>query len=333
MDQAIQKVLDQQKLWVEQMMKANTEFIERLALGASTTSTAKSIAPFRQFDVEKESWVSYLFQLQQHFSANAVECDKLRKSHFLSTCGSYLNEVLRKLFQEADVSNHTFKELTERLTKHFRTKLHVLASRCRFLRQKMVPGQSYANWIAELRGLATDCNFVCAKEGCGQSYADFMIRDMVVFYTPHDSVRSSATQKRNPTLEEIEELIVAYESTQLAAEIMKGSSTSAVTTSASEVHQLGASKQTSKSNINFLTRKSCPGCFVHHDRNSCKHLESVCDVCKRRGHIKTVCLSTQQRGSGSQGHTRMKGKNQGRRRYRREGRSAVGTRPQNSPTN
>lgn len=108
--QAMQAILDQQKEWMEKMIKSNTECMERILKGCSSAPT--TIPQFRPFDPEKESWDSYLFQLQQHFSANSLEDDNLRKAHFLSTCGNHLNDLLRKLFGTEDVSTHTFKVLS-----------------------------------------------------------------------------------------------------------------------------------------------------------------------------------------------------------------------------
>ncbi|XP_055909310.1 uncharacterized protein K02A2.6-like [Eupeodes corollae] len=313
----VEKLLAQQKQWMESVLQSNADRMEKIFQNSSSSmpATPNCIPQFRAFSSEKETWENYLFQLQQHFKANAVEDDNLKKANFLSTCGNYINEVLQKLFETTDVSIHTFKELTTKLTKHFQTKLHVLASRCKFLQRKMSPSQTYAEWIADLRGLARDCKFVCTKEGCGTSYADFMIRDMIVYYTPHESVHMAATQKKDPTLGEIEELVTAFESTQTAAEILKGNVV-LKTPSTIEVNQLSHKREQqypSKSNEHFFTRKSCPGCLVHHDRDQCKHMNSVCNNCNRRGHISTVCLSSKNTETGFRKKSRQRSKSRRRR--------------------
>ncbi|XP_055911915.1 uncharacterized protein K02A2.6-like [Eupeodes corollae] len=202
MEAALREILNSQKQWMEQILSNNQASLERL-MNNCPSSSKPTIPQFHAFDHEKESWESYLFQLQQHFTANSLEDDNLKKAHFLSTCGTQTNDLLRKL------------------------------------------------------------------------------------------------QKKNPSLEEIEELTTAHESTQQATNILKGSSTSNLSTTA-EVNLIKGSnnyynKSTSKSHDNnFSVRKSCPNCFAQHPRDQCKHIDSICDFCQRRGHIRSVCLSAKQ---------------------------------------
>lgn len=48
-----------------------------------------------------------------------------------------------------------------------------------------------------------------------------MIRDVMVFNTPHQPLRPAASQNKNPELSEILDLTEAYETTQKASHIMK----------------------------------------------------------------------------------------------------------------
>lgn len=87
----------------------------------------------------------------------------------------------------------------------------------------MKPGQTYAEWVAELRGIARNCLFVCQKmPGCQESYVDYEIRDMIVKHTPDDSIRTGALQKLNPTLDEVMEIAQAYECTIASKKEIKG---------------------------------------------------------------------------------------------------------------
>lgn len=136
------------------------------------------------------------------------------------------------------------------------------------------------------------------------------------FYTPHDAVRMAATQKKNPTLSEIEDLLTAYKSTQLASDILKANTTSATTSAfvTADVNQVDHRSHhvSSKSNDHFLKRKSCPGYAVHHERSQCRHIDSVCNNWKRRGHISSVCLSAQKSDASSRAMSRHRSRNRGR---------------------
>ncbi|KAI8117091.1 hypothetical protein CVS40_10941 [Lucilia cuprina] len=52
-----------------------------------------------------------------------------------------------------------------------------------------------------------------------------MIRDTIISYTPHETVRTAALQKQNPTLGEVVSLAETYESAQKSLSTLKGNST------------------------------------------------------------------------------------------------------------
>ncbi|KNC22183.1 hypothetical protein FF38_01857 [Lucilia cuprina] len=114
----------------------------------------------------------------------------------------------------------------------------------------MKPNQTYADWIADLRGASKECQFYCENEGCPHSYVDNEIRDMLVIHTPHDKARSAVLQKTNPTLEEVSFKRLNDNSFKSCP-------------------ACGTSHQ----------RKYC-----FHYKN-----KTVCNICSKQGHISSVC--------------------------------------------
>ena len=54
----------------------------------------------------------------------------------------------------------------------------------------MEANQSYAEWVATLRGIEKNCEFGCKSEACNhKSYTDEEIRDVLIQNTPHAEVR------------------------------------------------------------------------------------------------------------------------------------------------
>ncbi|XP_055910825.1 uncharacterized protein K02A2.6-like [Eupeodes corollae] len=258
------------------------------------------ISSFKSFDKSKETWATYLLQLEQHFIANNVIEDDTKRACLLSWIGGNSLDLLQKFYGEK-VAQVSFGQLIEKLTNHFEKKPHMLASRFKFYRTFMQPNQTYSDWVAELRGTAKECMFVCEKAGCGESYVDSKIRDMIILYTPHDKVRSTALQKENPTLEEVIQIAQLYEETMKTCSELKGEQKSEAEVNAvhRSTHQRSRGKRvgnycTGSKNVVRQSNKSCPGCDISHQRSECFHYKknSICKKCKRVGHIAAVCMSS-----------------------------------------
>lgn len=300
---------------LDRFTKSNQEFMNKIAQDQKTfmetalkgsvpqTNQVAAIPTFREFDRARDNWPTYLLQLEQHFEANGVALDTTKRACLLSWIGSFTLELLQKLFGDEKLNEKTFKELSTKLGEHYISKQHVLAARCKFYKTMMKEGQTYAEWVADLRGAARECSFACQKTGCNEKYTDFQIRDMLVIHTPHDAVRSNALQKTNPTLEEVLEIARLFETTARSTKEIKGESPVLV----HQIQNRGQHSQRSskrrgrhirsrhKPVSNKRKAKSCPGCGQSHERSDCFHYrnKTTCNSCGIQGHISTVCMSAQ----------------------------------------
>lgn len=281
---------------LSQLQQSNQEFIRSMLEQKSIKQTF--ISSFKYFDKSKETWATYLLQLEQHFIANNVIEDDTKRACLLSWIGGESLDLLKKFYGDK-VAQEQFNNLIKKLTEHFEKKPHMLASRFKFYRTFMQPNQTYSEWIAELRGRAKECNFICERNDCGESYEDSKIRDMLILYTPHDRVRSTALQKENPTLDEVLQIAQLYEETTKTCIELKGENQKNVEEVNATYRQTRRAGAISKSRGGSTTGgresiKSCPGCGVNHQRSQCFHYKnkSLCRKCKKTGHISAVCLSS-----------------------------------------
>ena len=54
----------------------------------------------------------------------------------------------------------------------------------------MAPLQTYAKWVAALRGIAKDCQLNCDSDACHhRSFVDEQIKDVIIQSTFHAEVR------------------------------------------------------------------------------------------------------------------------------------------------
>uniref|UniRef100_A0A5S6QK83 RNA-directed DNA polymerase n=1 Tax=Trichuris muris TaxID=70415 RepID=A0A5S6QK83_TRIMR len=249
------------------------------------SSTKTSVPSFPAFDGSKEKWDVYVARLGQHFEAHRVLSDNRKRAYFLSWVGSDTFELLQKLFAGDDVTNVPYDSLVSKLSDYWKKSVHVMASRCLFYRQCLQPGQSYAEWIANLRGIGKDCQFLCPDEKCGKPYLDSLIRDVIVTNTPDEQVRVAALQQSNPSLAQVIQIAEAHEVTRKALTTMKQHPAEVI----ADVQQVGASVRPTKDGGKGLSLPSCSQCFRQHDRKVRRFRLAVCHRCKRKGHIAEVC--------------------------------------------
>ena len=115
-----------------------------------------------EFQLENESISGYLERIELYFSANAVEEGK-QVAVFLSVIGTKTYTLLRNLLAPTKPKEVSLASLTGALKNHFEPKRVVIAERFHFYRRNQEPGESIADYVAELRRLSTHCNFEAAQ--------------------------------------------------------------------------------------------------------------------------------------------------------------------------
>ena len=134
-------------------------------------------------------------RLNQHMIAHAVGDQHKKKAYFLSWVGANTYELINKLFSASELDAASFDDVTGKLDEHFKQSVPELAASYTFYQCKMKPGQTYGDWVADLRCIGRDCNY-----GASQ-VLDRLIRDMIVLNTPHNEVRRACLRESSPTLE------------------------------------------------------------------------------------------------------------------------------------
>jgi len=278
---------------LEKQQKFFKEIIDKQTNTSQQTSGQSAGVPiFHAFNKQLERWESYIEQLKQHLAAYSVTADK-HKAFFLTWIGTDTYDILRSNFGAEEIEKKTFAELTEWLTEFFLTKMHVVAARHEFHKATMSTGQTYKEWIAELKRIARDCRFVCGETKCSHDYTQEMIRDKIIVHTPHDAVRAAALQKTNPSLAEVLQIAEAFEATEKTISKLKD-------VEKDKQVSVNAVKAKSKNKNKFAAKgkareksllKSCAGCGSAHSRQQCKFRRATCNVCGKVGHISSVCMS------------------------------------------
>ncbi len=117
-----------------------------------------SYGRINEFQPENESVVAYLERIELYFQANDIAAAK-QVPVFLSVIGASTYSLLRNLLAPAKLSEVPLDSLKAALKSHYEPKKVVVAERFHFHRRSQAPGESIADYVAELRRLTTHCAF------------------------------------------------------------------------------------------------------------------------------------------------------------------------------
>ncbi|KRX44072.1 Transposon Tf2-9 polyprotein [Trichinella murrelli] len=112
-----------------------------------------------EFDTSLE-WNSYASRLMFYLEANKVSSDADKRAVLLSSCSSALFKLVESLLSPAKPVERSFDEIISVLNDHFAPQPSEIVNRHIFYQRKQQPGETVAEFIADLRRLAQDCNFL-----------------------------------------------------------------------------------------------------------------------------------------------------------------------------
>ncbi|KII72154.1 Retrovirus-related Pol polyprotein [Thelohanellus kitauei] len=284
MAKLIKGLLNAQQENNEALIKSQTESQNRMLHAISEIVSLTNLVPaFQPFESYKETFSYYVSRLEQHFTSSSVTIASDLKSQFLSCFRPETFVLLGKVFP--DFQKASYAEIVKQLLQYWEYECHFIHARVEFTRCALKPGQSYKEWVAELRSIAQKCRFVCPQKECSCSLIDENIRDAVIIRTPHKNIQSALLQIKNPSLDQV---VSVAESMILTSKTMEA-----------------IQKEDSPTIVNRIENKpveparqrwkSCKNCYVSHDRKNCRHVTKRCDICQKLGHLAEVCMSRSKR--------------------------------------
>ena len=123
-----------------------------------TSAQTAPVPSFQNYEIGLEKWGAYMQRLNQHMMAHAVGDQHKKKAYFLSWVGANTYELINKMFSASELDAASFDDVTGKLDEHFKQSVHELAASYTFYQCKMKPGQTYGDWVADLRCIGRDCN-------------------------------------------------------------------------------------------------------------------------------------------------------------------------------
>ena len=228
--------------------------------------------------MEGEDWDDYVERMDQYFIANDVDdADGKGKKRavFLSVIGSKTYGLIKTLLAPDKPVSKTYKELVELVRQHISPKPIVIAERYKFYNRKQRPGESIAQYIAELRKLSEHCEFgVFLQEA---------LRDMFVIGLKDVSIQKKLLSERNLDLKTAYGKAISHEMADHNVEEMHGHQ--------GTVHKVVmSSKPNVRPKPNRDKNKQCYRCGRdNHAAENCFFKDKECHLCHRKGHISAQC--------------------------------------------
>ena len=144
----LESILKQQQMQFELLLKN---------LNVSTKPTVNSVQAVPKFDQyvkSKEKWDQYVERLEQHFILHKVDDDEVKRACLLASVGPDVYQLIKNLFVGEKVTEKSFAEICNCLQLHYQEEVNKYAARYYFNERGLKNDQTYADWVAELRGLA-----------------------------------------------------------------------------------------------------------------------------------------------------------------------------------
>ena len=190
-------------------------------------------------------------------------------------------KLIHNLASPAKPGDKSYRALVKLLTEHYRPTPSQTVQRFKFHSRSRKPGESVANFVAELRVLAEFCNF-------GSSLEE-MLRDQIVC-----SISDSAVQRRllgevPLSLEKALQLAQGMETAARNVKELQGG-TAATPREVNQVtpHQKGKHAKAMPQFQGKSDRK-CFRCSKLGHASKCRFKDAQCNHCGKTGHLLAVC--------------------------------------------
>ena len=234
------------------------------------------------YQPEAEKIESYLERLELYLAANSIP-EGRRVPAILTIVGATTYELLRSLVAPALPQTKTYAQLVETLKKHYSPTPVVIAERFHFHRRSQHPGESIAEYMAELRRLSVHCEF--------GDYLNQALRDRLVCGLRSETIQKRLLSEVDLDLTRALSLAQGQEAADRNVKSLKGAE--------GDIKNVPKSASPPRSapprHAAAAPKKPCYRCGRgNHTPSECRFREAECHNCGKKGHIAPVCRGSKQ---------------------------------------
>lgn len=237
------------------------------------------------FDCQKGDFDYYLEQFEHFLVLNSVEEESKKVPLFISSIGQEAYKILKEICSPADPKERSFDQLKTLLQEYF--------ARREFYKRNQRPGEYTGAFINELKRLSVKCNFgpfahdaLRDRIACGKLAEDNADKKPSV---PNVAPSPSKGQTVSPIVAQV---AAAKTKTQLQTKM----NSMVVSPDETKTQQKKPKPQASGSG-----KPKCKICgHDTHKENECPHKDASCFMCRKKGHIASVCREKAKKGQQQQ---------------------------------
>ena len=236
----------------------------------------------RSFNSKTDEWEIYEEQLRFYMVANNISDPTKKRSILLTVCGEQTFKLLRSLVPDGklDGDDVSYESLVALLRAHYKKKQSVVVHRFHFNTRTRQESESIADYIAALRELAMNCNFGAPER------LEEMLRDRLVCGVNHQGIQRRLLSEGDLTYKDALALAQSIECAESDAKKL-GSATPRPN---DLVHRMQPDhKPPPPPPQNHRSSPTCYRCGGPHLANKCRHKDTQCRYCKKKGHLAKVC--------------------------------------------
>ncbi|XP_062539261.1 uncharacterized protein K02A2.6-like [Armigeres subalbatus] len=271
--------------------------------GVATMPATFSFEPFNPATLKFDRWLERLEISFRIYHVQATD----RRDYLLHYMGGATYDVLCNKLKRAAPHTKTYGEIVTLLKDHFSPDPLEILENFKFASRKQLDHESLSDYLMDLEKLAQTCNF--------EDHLDKALRNQFVFGIRNRVIQLRLLEVRNLTLAKAKEIAFGMEMSHRGTDEMHGSR------SKNEVQHIehGSKKarkknafqpasQISSNRSSIQTgkrdgqKKHCYRCGdAEHFADKCKHKATVCNHCKKKGHLEKVCQSKLKEKRGTDG--------------------------------
>ena len=242
-----------------------------------------------------EHWKKWKQELEFYITATEKDNkdDKVKSSILLTCIGQHGREIYNT-FSLTEENKLNFDHILDKFEEYCSPKKNMTLIRHKFLSYKQREGQTFSEFLTQLRKLSTDCEFGELK--------DSLIRDIIVIGILDKRVQERLLRESELTLKRAIEISTSSEQTKQHTEALRQESDVSIVnksynrTDRSDFRQssLGKSNYSQAQGVRNMGNsviKNCRYCGGTHSKGRCPAYHQVCRRCNKEGHFAKVCLS------------------------------------------
>ena len=243
---------------------------------ATRIETASSHGHIGEFNSQLEDWRSYTERMQNYFIANDIKSESKQRAILLSVCGPRTYKLIRSLLLPQEPKDVSFADIVKQMTDHYQPKPSIIVQRFKFHSRSRKPGESVATYIAELKRLSEDC--------CFGEFLQEMLRDRIVCGINDPRIQHRLLAEHELTYKSAFELAQSMETADQNTNDLQSVPRNEPHRRQEDFHYtpraLGQSR-VQPGQPRFI----CYRCGGNHKAPDCKHTDTICNSCGKKGHL------------------------------------------------